>query len=434
MDLQTSLVIKHLDNRYAANICVGGKAIYLSGIADDLQTAIRRALSYPYSKIAVKNVLVSIDFTKAQPSQYSIGNILYIQILPASSSQADSHSLATKNSHTTEKAINYTVLFDYENGFVNIDELFHLIELTKVKYVTINSPFSITETDIEKKLCDMIAERYSKTSIYSSRYLMNRSFIERGNLLLNNIILRPPIEQLVKELTDILCEHDISCPLYFLRNNKGMIGQSTILDRGMDTYQSESLAFIYDIIAFLRKKHMFIADWDSKSLYYVHNYKPHMLKTLTEYQNDNITRNIPVRYSLQDISTSKQLLDLLNSHNTLPGPVMLAIIGEMPFKLPELFEFPAVSIKRTTILNQCGIHLLPYILEIEAYKSGTQNMFDVKNEISQMLFNFTEKDGIRPEDAVCKYKILPIKYLNDDQYIIRASLSAKPGDYYEPDN
>jgi len=431
MELRTSLLIKSLNDKFSANLCVGERTVFSSGVSDGLHTAVKKALAYPYAAPAVKNVLVSVDFTEKFKHRNSSGSIIYIKILPVTRSHSEHYAPHSQNDAVIKDIVDYTVLFDYEKGFVNTNELFNIIEKTKAKNIALNSPFSIAEANIEELLCTLISSKYPEVNIHSSRYLMNRSFIAREKLLLHNMILKPQIGEFIDNLKNILYSYDVSCPIYFLCSNEGFIGQSCVLDRGMDTYRCAAVSYIYDVISAYPKEQMYIADWKNESLYFVHNRRPHITNMPAEYKKTNIRRNMPVGYTLSGINSCDEFLDVLDSNNQLPGPVALVNIGNAPFRLTQLFEYPTVFFNDELVLKHSGICRLPYIIEMEAYKSEARSLNEVENELRMSLLNSAAKDGIDSSNASFSYERLPIKYLNDDQFILHGTLCAPPGGYYE---
>lgn len=428
MELRASLIIKYIGNRTAANVCLGSKTISCTDNAENLEAAIERALSYPYSALTIKNVQVSKDFTKQLTTQLDFTDILYVKILPAETTQADKHMDSSNHNNITDKAKNFTVLYDFMNGFSNIDLLFSLLQKENIKIVTLNSPFSISEYNIEDMLDEQLKKEYPDIQTYTTRYLMNRSFMARGNILLYNLFLKTYIQKYISKLKAILGKHGIKCPIYFLRNNSGMIGESTILTRGIDTYGCEQLAYLYDAISLYPHEYMYITDWSTKSLYYIHLRKPQMIKASIELHGNQSYHSIPARYSLQNINSSSEFLNLLNSHNPFPGPIPLISVGKVPIALNDFFEYPIHVCQSEQLNKQCGINSLRYLLEMEVYEIATQGQSSVKEMLKHTLCRSAESDSITLNNSICQFEQLPMRYLNDSQYIIRASLKAALGE------
>lgn len=428
MKIRPSLIIKNNGNDVAANICVGGQSISRSGVSKDLDTAIDKALDGTHSSLFIKNVLISSDFTHMLSRDANFTNILYVKILPTVTNRMQAHQFSGNVNDITNGAVNFTLLYDFKKGFINIDVLYTLVRQTNPEYIALNSPVFITEFNIEQLLVNRLTANFPRKQIYSSRNLMNRSFMARGNLLLYNLVLKPRIEQYIASLKYALSRYHVKCPLYFLRCNGGLVGERTILTRGMDTYGCDQLSFVYDAITLHPYEFMYIADWRTKSLYYVHNQKPKMLRAPIEFENIMITRDIPVRYSLHSIDSSARLLELFNTHNPFPGPIPCISVGELPFKIPSMFEYAVTSVYSYSLLQQCGINELSYLLEMEEHENSTRNVSDVKKTLTDTLCRMAEKDSIKASNASCRFERIPMKYLNDDQNIIRATLQAELGE------
>jgi len=433
MNLRASLIIKNRDNKTAANICIGGQSIACSGPLNTPRMAISRVIGHGRFAAEIKNVLVSVDFTRQKLSlEKKISNVLYIQIHPTSGSPVNAVAVSGSDGGITDKVLNFSLLYDFQKGFINLGALIDLIEDSNVGYIAINSPYSITEYNIESILYDLLSTKYPHIVIYPSRHLLNRDFITRGNTLLLNLVLRPYIEQTIAHIKEILKGYNIDCPLYFLRSNGGLVGENTILYTGLDTYQCEELSFLYDIISLQPNETMYIADWNTESLYFVHQGIPQMIQTPIDCHGIRIYGNIPVRYALQDVRSCPQLLELLNAHNPFPGPVPVVSIGNAPFEICRLFEYPAVSLGSHKTHDKCGLIEPVYMLEMETYESR-ENTPEAKSLLSQTLNRLAAEDGIRPGDAHCTYACLPIKYLYDGKYIIRATLRAFLGENHAAD-
>lgn len=427
MKIRPSLVIKKNGSDVVVNICVGDHSIG-RGESKDLDSAIGKALDGTHFPLNIKNVLISVDFTHMLSRCIDFSKILYVKVLPSGTSQIKTHQFTKNSQDISERVLNFTLQYDFKNGFLNIDTLFTLIRQIKPEYIALNSPFFITQFNIERTLIELFKTNCPDRKVYSSRDLMSRSFMSRGNILLYNLILKARIEQYIKNLKTTLVRYHINCPLYFLRSNGGMIGERTVLTRGMDTYGCEQLSFLFDTITMHPYEFMYVTDWRTKSLYYVHNRKPKMLRAPIEFDNFTILRDIPVRYSLDSIDSPARLLELLDMHNPFPGPIPIISVGELPLKIPKMFEYAVTIVNPQSHSQQCGISALLYLLEMEEYENSTQSISGVKKTLIDTLYNIAEKDGIRTNGANCRFERVPMKYLNDDQYIIRASLHATVGE------
>ncbi len=428
MKLSASLVIKHHGSQVTANTCIGGQSLLCSGAAGSVPEAVGRATD---SRYQYRNVLVACDFTRSLSPEQAL-DVMYVQIHPLFCAQSESAPSLRHENGLTSKVISFSLIYDFEKGIVNSGDLFGLIERTKPRCVAINTPYAISEYHAENHLYDELTARYPHIDVYPSRHLMNKDFITRGNTLLLNMLISPRIERYAADLKKALAAHGISAPVFFLRNT-GMAGEHTLAHLGMDTYHSETLAFLHDVLSLHPHDYMYIADWQSESLYYVHQGCPQMIKMPIDYNSTKIYGHIPVCYSLQGVCSCGQLLELLGAHNPLPGTVPLISVGDSPFHIHSLFEYPAVCIPFDSLDCQCGISRVGYFLEMEAYEYGAHTEKTARM-ITQTLSRQAEKDCIPLSAMRIALERLPMKYLNDDKYIIHGTLKAGLGDAHEADD
>ena len=427
MKLRASLVIKHHGSQVTATTCIGGQSLLFSGVAGSVHDAVSRAVD---RRFTYKNVLVAADFTRSLSLDEAF-DVMYVQIHPIFSVQSEAAPSLKHENALTSKVLSFSLLYDFQKGIVNINDLHHMIEKTGPKCIAINTPYVICEHNVENLLYDELTLRYPHLVVYPSRHLMNKDFITRGNTLLLNMLISPRIARYVADLKSTLKEYDISSPVFFLRNT-GMIGAPTLAHLGMDTYRSEVLSLLYDVLSMYPHDYMYIADWQTESLYYVHQGSPQMIKMPIDYHNTKIYGHIPVCYSLQGVRSCGQLLELLGAHNPLPGTVPLISVGDIPFDIHQLFEYPSTRIERQSLFTQCGISRVGYYLETEAYEYSC-DATESAREITQMLSQQAMTDGIPASAIHLALEHLPMKYLNDDKYIIRGTLKASLGEAYESD-
>jgi hypothetical protein len=157
-----------------------------------------------------------------------------------------------------------------------------------------------------------------------------------------------------------------------------------------------------------------------------------MIKMPVDYNSTKIYGHIPVCYSLQGVRSCGQLLELLGAHNPLPGTVPLISVGDIPFDIHRLFEYPSTRIERQSLCPQCGISRVGYYLEMEAYEYGS-NATEAARVITQALSQQAMTDCIPASAIHLGLEHLPMKYLNDDKYIIRGTLKASLGETHETD-
>jgi hypothetical protein len=209
-----------------------------------------------------------------------------------------------------------------------------------------------------------------------------------------------------------------------------MIGESSLKHTAMDTCRSEVLCFLYDALSLHAHEDMFIADWASESLYFIHQGSPQMIRMPVEFGSVRIHGQIPVRYSLQHVGTSAQLLELLHAHNPFPGPVPIVSAGVSPFPIPRLFEYPVIDVQPDNLARGSGLRRMPYALELEAFRQG-RSAAEAELEMTETLKRLALQDGVPPRAIHFDLERIPLKYLNDDQVIIRVTLSADLGELYE---
>jgi hypothetical protein len=298
-------------------------------------------------------------------------------------------------------------------------------------YIAVNTPYVISKYNIEAQLCSELAERYPHIIVYPSRHLTNRDFFTRGNTLLLNLLLRPEVENYVVGLKKVLKSHGITCPMFFLRNS-GMIGESTLKHTSMDTCRSEEICFLYDVLSLHAHEDMYIADWATGSLYFIHKGDPQMIRMPVEFGSIRVHEQIPVRYSLQSVSSYAQLLELLNTHNPFPGPIPFVSIGNSPFTIPRLLEYPVIEVHPNSLASRCGLGRAAYALELEAFDQS-RSAANTENEVGETLKIHAHQDAVPSHAIHLSVERLLLKYLNDDQMIIRVTLNADLGALYEAD-
>lgn len=422
MKTPASLVIKHYGENVSANTCIGGQSIVSSGWTDSLNEAVSKAFDNRFKYVSV---LTAVDFTRMLSLEQYFPGVLYIQVHPTAFGQ----SKPVHESPLTGYVLNFSLKYDPKNGFVNTAELFALLDVSRPVYIAVNTPYIISKFNIEAHICKEIADRYPKMIIYPSRHLTNRDFFTRGNMLLLNLLLRPKVENYLTGLKQILQSHRIACPVFFLRNT-GMIGEYTVKHTSMHTCRSEELCLLFDVLSQLACDEMYIADWSSESLYFVHQGNPQMIRMPVEFGSTRIHGQIPVRYSLQKVSTCAQLLELLNAHNPFPGSVPFVSVGSSPFPLSRMFEYPVVNVHPDSLASMCGLRRAAYALELEAFDQGRSSA-ETENEETETLRSLALQDSVPPGAINILYERLPLKYLNDDQLIIRIMLKADLGVLYE---
>jgi hypothetical protein len=433
MKPNASLVIKNRENKITANICIGGHSVACSGPSASLPTALDRVFSQCRLPADIANVLIAVDFTRFKlPLEKKFPNMLYIQIHPTSGSQTEPAAVSGSEGGIADKVRNFLLWYDFHKGFLNLDMLVDLIEGSDIQYAAINSPYTITEYNIESILHDLLSDKYPHIAVYPTRHLMNRDFISRGNTLLLNLIARRYIEQYILKAKEFLKGYGVRCPLFFLRSNGGFVGESTIRYEGFDTYRCEELAWLFDVISLYAEETLYIADWNAGNLYFVRKGAPQMIRMPVDYHGIKINANIPVHYSLQDIRSPQQFLDLLNAHNPFPGPVPVVLAGSAPFETGRLFDYPPILMNSPKALYPRSMEEPVYLLEMEAYEER-KNIPGAKNQLLQELHLLAEKDGLLPEAARCTFEHLPIKYLTDGKNIVRATYKIPLGARYAAD-
>lgn len=425
MKTRASLVIKHYSGEVAANTCIGGQSLVSSGWSASVEASVSRAVDSRFDYISV---LIAIDFTRMLSLEQDFSNVLYVQVHPMSS--GSNQPQPAHESPLTGRVCNFSLRYDFRIGFVNTAELFHLVDKSKPRYIAVNTPYVISKYNIEDQICRALAERYPKVIVYPSRHLTNHDFFTRGNTLLLNLLLRSEVERYIAGVKKVLNIYGINCPMFFLRNS-GMVGESTLKHTGMDTSRSEDLCFLYDVLSLHAHEDMYIADWTSASLYFVHQGSPQMIRMPVEFGGIRVYGQIPVRYSLQSVGSCAQLLELLNAHNPFPGPVLFVSAGTSPFPIPRLFEYPATEVHPDSLSHRCGLRRAAYSLELEAFDHG-RSAAETEHEVAETLKSLALQDAVPLHAIHLNFERLPLKYLND-QLIIRVALNADLGAFYEAD-
>lgn len=424
MKTHASLVIKHYGDNVSANTCIGGQSIASSGWTESVEEAVSNAVDSRFEYVSVLN---AVDFTRMLSLEQDFPGVLYMQVHPTTFDIGQSKP--AHESPLTGYVRNFLLKYDFKKGFVNTADLFALLDESKPDYIAVNTPYAISKYNIESHICKEITHRYPKTVIYPSRHLTNRDFFTRGNMLLLNLLLRPKVEQYLAALKRILQSHRIACPVFFLRNT-GMIGEFSLKHISMDTCRSEDLCLLFDVLSQFPCDEMYIADWASESLYFVHQGSPQMIRMPVELGSIRIHGHIPVRYSLQKVSTCSQLLELLNAHNPFPGPIPFVSVGSSPFHLSRMFEYPVANVHLDSLASMCGLRRAAYVLELEAFDQG-RGTAETENEEAETLKMLALQDSVPPHAINLSYERLPLKYLNDDQLIIKVMLNADLGVLYE---
>jgi len=427
LDIKTSLIIKYNDANVSANLMVGDHVIAHATEESDFKKAISKVLNQYRDGKSVSKVVISKDFTKGLEIDDTLDEMLYVRILPIGDSWQKKEACFSGDGDISSKVKALNLEYNQEGEYTNFLDIKKYIDATSPKSIALNYVHTTKFSNIEFEAYNVLKREYPEILIYPSTNLFNRNFIVRGNTQLLNLVLTPKISHFIENLKNYLFELAVDAPLYFLRTNKGVVGQDTILTQGVDTHGCEEFLHVSDSVHIISSNDALLADFTCGYLYHIKNKMPVVSEATIDLADSKILGFAVEKHTLDAVLNESQFEKFLDKRTPHRGPMPMYMLGAATFDISDFFSYPIRFMSNSDCVSKGSLNSMIYRTEAEVFIGQSDNIDIGRAELVSILVTAATADGLCVDEKNCSSVLVPMKYLKNKVYMLRMTLEAEIG-------